>query len=293
MVFDQGRPLQVWEIAKQLTRGIAFAKRLAGEVRTSCWLRDVLCVFFGGEFGRLDGIWRRRIFWLGVMMKRWRSAMIMMMTAVWPSKAGSTATPGVSKLQKTIYQTWTNLDGTYAARDEMRSQQKNLPGKVSWFNIGIPKPLTVRILSCVFWFKMGFFSENREEKSSENRFHLKCMCDSSHGCQASKFGEYKERTCLWRYTKSFPFELVTMPRVATAHLNLKSWATDVTTVRQKCIVGLGYADPQYQWSSWGKLRLCDCWFRGLYYVLLLKLENSNQSLGFWIGRNQNVDMIEY
>ena len=32
MVFDQGRPLQVWEIAKQLTRGIAFAKRLAGEV---------------------------------------------------------------------------------------------------------------------------------------------------------------------------------------------------------------------------------------------------------------------
>ena len=39
MVFDQGRPLQVWEIAKQLTRGIAFAKRLAGEV-PSC-LRDV------------------------------------------------------------------------------------------------------------------------------------------------------------------------------------------------------------------------------------------------------------
>ena len=50
MVFDQGRPLQVWEIAKQLTRGIAFAKRLAGEVPSclrdvpswSCWER---CVF--------------------------------------------------------------------------------------------------------------------------------------------------------------------------------------------------------------------------------------------------------
>ena len=165
-------------------------------------------------------------------MKRWRRAMIMMMTAVWPSKAGSTATPGVSKLQKTMYQTWTNLDDTYAARDEI-SQKNKHSRKVSWLNIGIPKPSTVRILGCLFLVQDGFWSENREEKSSENRFHLKCMCDSSHGCQASIFGEYKERTWLWRYTKSFPFELVTMPKVATAHLNLKSWPTDVTTVRQK------------------------------------------------------------
>lgn len=197
-------------------------------------------------------------------MKRWRSAMIMMMTAVWPSKGGSTATPGVSKLQKTMYQTWTNLDDTYAARDEISHFLLCL----GWLNIGIPKPPTVRILGCVFLVQDGFFSENREEKSSENRFHLKCMCDSSHGCQASKFGEYKERTCLWRYTKSFPFELVTMPTVATAHLNLKSWPTDVTTVRQKSpqnivkvIVGLVTGRPPIPMEQLRKLRLWDCWFR--------------------------------
>lgn len=48
MVFDQGRPLQVWEIAKQLTRGIAFAKRLAGEVRNQLLVERCFVFFFWG-----------------------------------------------------------------------------------------------------------------------------------------------------------------------------------------------------------------------------------------------------
>ena len=31
MVFDVGRPLQPWELAKQLPEGLAFAKHMGGE----------------------------------------------------------------------------------------------------------------------------------------------------------------------------------------------------------------------------------------------------------------------
>lgn len=166
-------------------------------------------------------------------MKRWRSAMIMMMTtAVWPSKAGSTATPGVSKLQKTMYQTWTNLDDTYAARDEISPKKTSIAGKVSWFNIGIPEPPTVRILGCVFWFKM-VFSVRTEEKSSENRFHLKCMWFFPWMPGIQKSVSTKKQHVFGDAQNRFPLNCDNAKSGHCTSQALKSWPTDVTTVRQK------------------------------------------------------------